>query len=122
MHVRLPEPDTEQDLFGEGSHEHDKAIDFSDSDSEDSRDDEHAFEEQKLNEVAMDHVVGPWNEHATLEALGLQEDAPLFRNRFTRQRRGATSFDVAERSIANMKNLMSGLDSCLRSVAKALEM
>ena len=33
---------------------------FSDSDSEDSRDDEHAFEEQQLNEEAMDHVVGPW--------------------------------------------------------------
>ncbi|CAL1135610.1 unnamed protein product, partial [Cladocopium goreaui] len=79
MQAQRPDPDVEQDLFGRGSHEHDRATDFSDSDPEDSRDDEHAFEEQRLNEEAMDHVVGPWDEHATLESLGLHEDAPLFR-------------------------------------------
>ena len=84
MQAQRPDPDVEQGLSGRGSHEHDRATDFSDSDSEDSRDDEHAFEEQLLNEEAMDHVVGPWDEHATLESLGLHEDAPLFRNRFTR--------------------------------------
>ena len=78
------EPETDQALSGVGTPETDTVVDFSDTDSEDSRDDEHAFEEQNMNEAAMDHVVGSWNEHATLEALGVQEDAPLFRNRFTR--------------------------------------
>ena len=54
------------------------------SDSEDSQDDEHLHEEQYMNERALDHVVGVWNEHATLESLGAQDDVPLYRNRFTR--------------------------------------
>ena len=84
MQGRRLEPENEQALSGVGTPETDTVVDFSDTDSEDSRDDEHAFEEQNMNEAAMDHVVGSWNEHATLEALGVQEDAPLFRNRFTR--------------------------------------
>ena len=54
------------------------------SDSEDSQDDEHGHEEQQKNEEAMDHVLGTWHEHATPESLGVSEDAPLYRNRFTR--------------------------------------
>ena len=81
--VMSVEPNAGADSGSQPPEEHAHA-DWSESDSEDSGDDEHGYEEQKMNEEALDHVVGRWNEHATLEALGLQQDAPLFRNRFTR--------------------------------------
>ena len=81
--VMSVEPNAGADSGSQPPEEHAHA-DWSESDSEDSGDDEHGYEEQRMNEEALDHVVGRWNEHATLEALGLQQDAPLFRNRFTR--------------------------------------
>ena len=70
--------DAEDLSFGDGS-----TLEV-ESDSEDLQDDEHLHEEQHMNERALDHVVGVWNEHATLESLGARDDVPLYRNRFTR--------------------------------------
>eukprot|EP00435_Cladocopium_sp_Y103_P041572 s3385_g11.t1 len=54
------------------------------SDSEDSQDDEDSFLEHPSAEAAVDHVVGAWNELASLDEIGVSDDAPLFRNKFTR--------------------------------------
>ena len=54
------------------------------SDSEDSQDDEDAHVGHAATEQAVDHVVGKWNELASLDDIGLDADAPLFRNKFTR--------------------------------------
>ena len=80
---RRPQPSAEPlDVDGETGFEQD--LESGVSDSEDSQDDEHVHEEQILNEAAMDHVVGAWSKHATLESLGVDANAPIFRNRYTR--------------------------------------
>ena len=54
------------------------------SDSEDSQDDEEAYSGHASTEAAVDHVVGSWHELATPEEAGLEDAAPVFRNKYTR--------------------------------------
>lgn len=54
------------------------------SDSEDSQDDEDAHIGHETTEKAVDHVVGTWNEIAGPDDASFGDDAPLFRNKFTR--------------------------------------